>query len=60
MLLAPDVYRALREIADRAGQTPSELMAALLTKAAGEARGLIHGATGFHRQSLATFALTPR
>ena len=29
-----DVYRALRVMADHAGQTPSELMAALLTKAA--------------------------
>jgi cation diffusion facilitator CzcD-associated flavoprotein CzcO len=32
------VYRALRDMADHAGQTPSDLMAALLTKAAGEAR----------------------
>ena len=35
--LSLDVYRALREKADDAGQTPSQFMAALLTKAAGEA-----------------------
>jgi hypothetical protein len=38
VLLAPNVYRALRDMAEHSGQTPSELMAALLTKAAGEAR----------------------
>ncbi len=32
-------YRALREKADDAGQTPSQYMTALLTKAAGEAKG---------------------
>ena len=38
VLLTPDVYRALRNKADQTGQTPSEFMAALLTKAAaGEA-----------------------
>ena len=36
--LSLDVYRALREKADDAGQTPSQFMAALLTKAAGEAK----------------------
>ena len=36
--LSPDVYRALREKADDAGQTPSQFMAALLKKAAGEAK----------------------
>jgi hypothetical protein len=33
--LSPEVYRSLREKADAAGQTPSQYMAALLTKAAG-------------------------
>jgi hypothetical protein len=37
--ISPEVYRALREKADKAGQTPSQFMAALLTKAAGEAKG---------------------
>lgn len=37
--LSPGVYRSLREKADGAGQTPSQYMAALLTKAAGEAQG---------------------
>ena len=36
--LSLDVYRALRDKADDAGQTPSQFMAALLTKAAGEAK----------------------
>jgi hypothetical protein len=35
--LSLEVYRALREKADDAGQTPSQFMAALLTKAAGDA-----------------------
>ncbi len=37
--LSPDVYRSLREKADAAGQTPSQYMADLLTKAAGVAGG---------------------
>ncbi len=37
--LSPEAYRSLREKADAAGQTPSQYMAALLTKAAGDAHG---------------------
>ncbi len=37
--ISPEVYRSLREKADAAGQTPSQYMAALLTKAAGAAGG---------------------
>jgi len=37
--LSPEVYGALREKADRAGETPSQFMAALLTKAAGDTKG---------------------
>ncbi len=36
--VTPDVYRALRSKADQAGKTPSELMSAILTKAAAEPR----------------------
>ncbi len=39
--LSPAAYRSLREMADAAGQTPSQYMAALLTKAAGAVDG--HG-----------------
>jgi hypothetical protein len=34
--ISPQVYRSLRDKAGRAGQTPSQFMAALLTKAASE------------------------
>jgi len=37
--LSPEVYGALREKADRAGETPSQFMAALLTKASGDTKG---------------------
>jgi hypothetical protein len=37
--LSPEVYGLLREKADAAGQTPSQYMAALLTKAVGAANG---------------------
>jgi hypothetical protein len=37
--LSPDVYRSLREKADAAGQSPSQYMAAVLTKAAGSTSG---------------------
>src|SRR5208337_4260686 len=37
--LSPEVYRSVREKADAAGQTPSQYMAALLTKAAGVHNG---------------------
>ena len=37
--ISPAVYRSLREKADAAGKTPSQYMAALLTKAAGVSEG---------------------
>lgn len=51
VLLTPEVYRALRDKADKAGQTPSEFMAAVLTGASGPSDSPGHGTTALREKN---------